>query len=61
MAKKHSFDQSYKRLQEIVELLEGDEVSIDQLSDLVNEAVELVKICKNKLRSVEEDIDKSLA
>lgn len=61
MAKKHSFDQSYKRLQEIVELLEGDEVSIDQLSDLVNEAAELVKICKNKLRSVEEDIDKSLA
>ncbi|MBD8491328.1 exodeoxyribonuclease VII small subunit [Echinicola sp. CAU 1574] len=54
-----SYDKAMARIEEIVQLLEDDEKSIDELSALVSEASKLVKECKNKLRMTEEDILKA--
>lgn len=57
MSKKKSYEKSYQRLQEILELLESDSVGIDELGSLIKEASVLVKECREKLRTIEEDID----
>lgn len=48
-----SYAQAVKRLDEILERIERGEVDIDQLSSLVEEAAELVSLCKSKLTQAE--------
>ncbi|SNS16071.1 Exodeoxyribonuclease VII small subunit [Belliella buryatensis] len=57
--KQISYDKAVKRIEEIVGILESGEEGIDQLSELVKEAANLVKQCKNKLRMTEEEINKA--
>ena len=57
MAKKTSFDKAFEELQSIVNGLQDEDTSIDSLSVKLKRAKELVGLCKNKLREVEEDID----
>lgn len=57
MAKKQSFDKAYEELQSIVEKLQNDDSSIDNLSTQLKKAKELVSFCKTRLREIEEDID----
>jgi len=54
-----SYDKALQRIEEIVELLEMDNKSIDELSELVKEASGLIKVCKTKLRMTEEEIAKA--
>lgn len=53
-------DQTYTdaivRLETILLQLEEGNKSVDELSALVKEAAELVKLCKTKLKSTEADI-----
>ncbi|MBT8228906.1 MAG: exodeoxyribonuclease VII small subunit [Bacteroidia bacterium] len=55
--KKISFDQDYEELRQIVEELQGEDVSIDKLGEQLKKATELVKFCKTKLRDVEDEIN----
>ena len=55
-----SYDKAVARIEEIVNLLENGEKGMDELADLVKEATTLVKFCKNKLRSTENEISKAL-
>lgn len=55
MAKK-SYDKAYSELQQIVEELNSENVSIDKLSTKIKKANELIQFCKTKLRSVEEEL-----
>jgi len=55
--KKKGFDQAYEELQEIVASLQDDETGIDSLSSKMKRAKELVELCRDKLREVEEDIE----
>lgn len=55
-----SYDKSLKRIEEIVSILEKGDKGIDELSELVKEASELVKKCKNKLRMTEEEIKNAI-
>ncbi|NNF21600.1 MAG: exodeoxyribonuclease VII small subunit [Saprospiraceae bacterium] len=55
--KKISFDQAYEELRQIVEELQGEDVSIDKLGEQLKKATELVKFCKTKLRDVEDEIN----
>ncbi len=57
--KNFSYDKSLNRVEEIVNQLENDDKSIDELADLVKEASSLIKACKSKLRMTEEDILKA--
>jgi exodeoxyribonuclease VII small subunit len=43
-------------LQQIVQEIEQGEISVDELSQKVKRAATLIKICKDKLSSTEEDV-----
>jgi len=55
-----SYDEGIRRIEEIVAILESGEKGMDELSELVKEAAQLVKTCKLKLRSTESEIAKAL-
>ena len=54
-----SYDKAIARIEAIVSQLEENDKSIDELAALVKEASGLVKACKKKLRTTEEDISKA--
>lgn len=58
--KQLSYEQAITRIEEIVSLLESGEKGMDELSELVKEASQLVKSCKARLRMTEEEISKAL-
>lgn len=57
--KDQSYTESMARLELILSQLEEGNKSVDELSDLVKEAAELVKYCRAKLRSTESDIQEA--
>lgn len=61
MAKQKStiltYEQAMKELQQIVTALQNETIGIDELSEKVKKAAELIDFCKSKLRSTQEDID----
>ena len=62
MAKKEiKYEEAVAQLEEIVDKMEDDELDIDQLSDQLKRAKELVKLCKDKLTKTDEEIKKLLS
>ena len=62
MAKKEiKYAEAVALLEEIVDKMENDELDIDQLSDQLKRAKELVKLCKDKLTKTDEEIKKLLS
>lgn len=62
MAKKEiKYEEAVAQLEEIVNKMENDELDIDQLSDQLKRAKELVKLCKDKLTKTDEEIKKLLS
>jgi len=55
-----NYSEAFKELQEIVIEIEQGEISVDELSQKVKRASQLIKICKTKLTSTEEDVNKIL-
>ncbi|MBK9191599.1 MAG: exodeoxyribonuclease VII small subunit [Crocinitomicaceae bacterium] len=55
-----NYTKAFDELQEIVHEIENGEISVDVLSKKVKRAAELIKICKSKLHSTEEDVSKIL-
>ena len=53
-----SFEESLEKLEEIVNKLESGDVPLDDAIDEFNNAMQLVKICNNKLNPAEEAIAK---
>ena len=53
MEKKFSFEESMKRLDEIVKALESGQTSLDDSLTLYEEGIQLVKACEMKLKEVE--------
>ena len=60
MTKEISYDKAFEELQQIVSDMEEGEIGVDELSLKVKRASELIKICKEKLSSTEEDVSKIL-
>lgn len=60
MAKELKYTEAFDELQTIVHEIENGEISVDELSDKVQRASELIKICKTKLTTTEEDVNKIL-
>lgn len=57
---KISYTQAFEELQEIVTEIEQGEITVDELSEKVKRAAHLIKICKAKLSTTEEDVAKIL-
>ncbi|WP_318640153.1 exodeoxyribonuclease VII small subunit [Flavobacterium ardleyense] len=60
MQSKTNYEDAFEELKQIVSEIEEGEISVDLLSDKVKRASELIKICKAKLTSTEEDVNKIL-
>lgn len=61
MAKQEGkYEQTVSELEQIVNKMENDELDIDQLSEQLKRAKELVKLCKDKLTKTDEEIKKLL-
>ncbi len=56
MPKKRTYTSAKSKLDQIVSELEGESISIDELSKKVTEAKKLIEWCKTKLRSTKEEL-----
>ena len=55
-----NYTEAYEELQRIVTEIENGEISVDELSEKVKRATQLIRICKLKLTTTEEDVNKIL-
>lgn len=55
-----TYTEAMKALEEIVAKMQSPECDIDQLAAYTSRALELMRICKDKLRKTEEDVQKAL-
>jgi len=60
MSQQISYTDAFEELQTIVTEIEQGEISVDELSEKVKRASFLIKICKSKLTTTEEDVNKIL-
>ncbi|MBP9210826.1 MAG: exodeoxyribonuclease VII small subunit [Saprospiraceae bacterium] len=61
MSQTINYSDAFDELQRIVAEIEAGEISVDELSQKVKRAAELIRICKTKLSTTEEDVNKILA
>jgi exodeoxyribonuclease VII small subunit len=50
------YTEAFEELNQIVSDIEQGEISVDELSQKVKRAAELIKVCKKKLTTTEEDV-----
>ncbi|HBR15319.1 MAG TPA: exodeoxyribonuclease VII small subunit [Candidatus Omnitrophica bacterium] len=50
------YSKSLKRLEEIIEKIESEEIDVDELSEKVKEAASLIKGCKEKIGKAELEV-----
>lgn len=55
-----NYTQAFEELQNIVSEIEKGEISVDELSTKVKRAASLIKICRRKLTTTEEDVNQIL-
>lgn len=55
------YEEAIKKLEGIVEKMENGELDIDQMAEQLKEAQKLVKMCKERLSKVDEDVKKVLS
>ncbi|MFT5779947.1 MAG: exodeoxyribonuclease VII small subunit [Crocinitomicaceae bacterium] len=60
MSKELNYTKAFDELQQIVADIEDGEISVDELSEKVKRASELINICKTKLSTTEEDVNQIL-
>ncbi|MEJ7644087.1 MAG: exodeoxyribonuclease VII small subunit [Chryseolinea sp.] len=58
--KEPNYTEAFGELQQIVAEIEDGQISVDELSEKVKRAAVLIKICKLKLSSTEEDVSRIL-
>ncbi len=58
--KKESYKEAVDKLRTIVAEIENGDLDVDILSDKVKEATRLIKLCKDKLYKVDEEVKKVL-
>ena len=61
MNDERTYTAAFEELKEIVDQLENDSISVDELSEKMKRATELMKICKDKLTKTEEEINKTIS
>ena len=56
-----TYSAAFEELKEIVDQLESDGISVDELTEKMKRATVLMKICKDKLTKTEEEINKTIS
>jgi exodeoxyribonuclease VII small subunit len=57
---KINYDAAVGEIEEILEKIEEGDLGVDELAEKVNRVTLLLKICRDRLRSTEEQINKIL-
>ena len=60
MSKSQTYQQAIDELEAIVNEIENEEISVDELSEKVKRASQLIKLCKTKLTNTEQEVSKVL-
>ncbi len=60
MSEQPNYTQAFEELQAIVSEIEEGRISVDDLSEKVKRAAHLISVCKSKLSTTEEDVNKIL-
>ncbi|MBO4621811.1 MAG: exodeoxyribonuclease VII small subunit [Paludibacteraceae bacterium] len=60
MEKELTYTAAFEELKEIVDQLENDSVSVDELTEKMKRATVLMKICRDKLTKTEEEVNKTI-
>jgi exodeoxyribonuclease VII small subunit len=60
MTEKINYVEAFNELQLIVQEIEDGEITVDELALKVKRAAALIKVCKSKLSSTEEDVNQIL-
>lgn len=60
MEEKITYDEATKEIEKILTKLRNNEISVDELSQEVKRATELITLCRDRLTSTEEDLKKIL-
>ena len=59
MPKKVSYSEAKEQLDQIINELENDQITIDDLTEKVKKAKQLIEFCKQKLRKTQEELSDS--
>ncbi len=54
------YEEAMRQLQEIVRKMENDELDIDQMTEQLKRAQELIRLCRDKLMKTDEEISNLL-
>ena len=57
---KSKYEDAVKQLEQIVQQMETGELDIDQLSEQLKKAQQLIKLCREKLSKTEKEIEEIL-
>lgn len=60
MNEQPNYTEAFEELQKIVTEIEEGQITVDELSEKVKRAAFLINICKTKLTSTEEDVNRIL-
>lgn len=60
MNEQPNYADAFEELQRIVSEIEEGQISVDELSEKVKRAAQLITICKTKLSTTEEDVNRIL-
>lgn len=60
MSDQLKYTEAFEELQQIVSEIEDGQITVDELSAKVKRAAVLIRICRAKLTSTEEDVNKIL-
>lgn len=56
-----TYTKAYSQLSKLVDEIEDDTIQLDTLAGKVLQAKELIEMCENKLRTIEDDVSTALA
>jgi exodeoxyribonuclease VII small subunit len=54
-----TFDTAYTELEKIIRLIESENIPLDELAEKVKEAKALIRFCEDKLRGIENELNKT--
>ena len=55
-----SYHKAFSELEKLVEQIEDDQIQLDELSEKVKKAKELIKFCETKLRTIEKEVNDAM-
>ena len=58
--KQTDYDKAMFQLEKLVERIQGGQLGLEEMRGEVKSALELIKLCRTKLRDIETDLDQLL-